>query len=222
MNTQTTESIASAITAALPIAGKLDIHILEELNPSEIGSVLVYRSAGWAGSIEVGTVATATIPDMLSDDPASALKPAIESGFAVAGSNEPSTVENGAGPSLNGATYVVTVDEVPTLVIVVVEGEKLERASSAPKVSGEHLSNLHRISRVGMEVTVVIGKTVMTVQELLTLKPGQVVELDRPAGSPADILVNGKKFASGEVVVQDLDYGVKITSIHDDSAEANN
>jgi flagellar motor switch protein FliN/FliY len=53
----------------------------------------------------------------------------------------------------------------------------------------------------------------MTVRELLSLSPGAVVELDRAAGSPADLLVNGTLIARGEVVVVDEDFGIRITEI---------
>jgi flagellar motor switch protein FliN/FliY len=64
-----------------------------------------------------------------------------------------------------------------------------------------------------MELTVELGRTRMTVRELLGLSPGAVVELDRAAGSPADLLVNGRLIARGEVVVVDEDFAVRITEI---------
>ncbi|MFC5381516.1 flagellar motor switch protein FliN [Aquipuribacter nitratireducens] len=66
---------------------------------------------------------------------------------------------------------------------------------------------------VHMEVTAEIGRTRMTVQELLELAAGSVVELDRPIGSPADLLVNGRLFARGEVVVVDEEFALRITEI---------
>ena len=71
---------------------------------------------------------------------------------------------------------------------------------------------------VDMEVTVELGRTRMTVRDLLALSPGAVLELDRAAGSPADLLVNGRLIARGEVVVVDEDFGLRITEIVDDSA----
>ena len=69
-----------------------------------------------------------------------------------------------------------------------------------------------------MEVTVEIGRTRMTVQELLSLHPGEVVELDRAASAPADLLVNGTLIARGEVVVVDEDFGLRISEIVTDAA----
>jgi flagellar motor switch protein FliN/FliY len=66
---------------------------------------------------------------------------------------------------------------------------------------------------VEMEVTCELGRTRMTVRQLLALAPGDVVELDRIAGSPADLLVNGTLLARGEVVVIDESFGLRITEI---------
>ncbi|WP_374454288.1 flagellar motor switch protein FliN [Nocardioides sp.] len=70
---------------------------------------------------------------------------------------------------------------------------------------------------VDMEVTVELGRTTMTVRDLLALSPGEVLELDRAAGSPADLLVNGRLIARGEVVVVDEDFGLRVTEIIDES-----
>ena len=66
---------------------------------------------------------------------------------------------------------------------------------------------------VEMEVSAELGRTRMSVRELLSLTPGAIVELDRAAGSPADLLVNGRLIAKGEVVVIDENFGIRITEI---------
>lgn len=82
-------------------------------------------------------------------------------------------------------------------------------------------SRLGRISNVEMALTVQIGRTRLSVRDVLNLEPGAVIELDRSAGAPADVLLNGRLIAQGEVVVMDQDYGVRITKILDmDSAGA--
>ena len=77
---------------------------------------------------------------------------------------------------------------------------------------------LELLHGVDMEVTVELGRTRMTVRDLLALTPGAVLELDRAAGSPADLLVNGRLVARGEVVVVDEDFGLRVTEIVDDAA----
>jgi flagellar motor switch protein FliN len=76
-------------------------------------------------------------------------------------------------------------------------------------------TNLGRINNVEMTMTVEIGRTRMSVRDVLGLEPGAVVELDRSAGAPADVLLNGRLIAHGEVVVVDQDYAVRITKILD-------
>jgi flagellar motor switch protein FliN len=84
-----------------------------------------------------------------------------------------------------------------------------------PAPSARGLEMLHGVI---MDVTVELGRTRMSVRELLALTPGTVLELDRAAGSPADLLVNGRLIARGEVVVVDEDFGLRVTEIVDDSA----
>ena len=74
-------------------------------------------------------------------------------------------------------------------------------------------SNISMIMDVPLQVTVELGRTRKLIREILELAPGSVVELDKLAGEPVDILVNGKIVAKGEVVVIDENFGVRITGI---------
>lgn len=77
-------------------------------------------------------------------------------------------------------------------------------------VASGPLSLLHDVE---MDVTVELGRTSMPIRELLSLQPGMVIEIDRQAGTPIDVLVNGRLIACGEVVVIDEEFGVRITEI---------
>ena len=88
-------------------------------------------------------------------------------------------------------------------------------AASTP--AGVVSRGIEMLHGVDMEVTVELGRTQMTVRDLLALSPGTVLELDRAAGSPADLLVNGRLIARGEVVVVDEDFGLRVTEIIDES-----
>ncbi|TQL46633.1 flagellar motor switch protein FliN/FliY [Homoserinimonas aerilata] len=79
----------------------------------------------------------------------------------------------------------------------------------------EVVGKLGRINNVEMALTVELGRTRMSVRDVLGLEPGAVIELDRSAGAPADILLNGRLIAHGEIVVVDQDYAVRITTILD-------
>jgi flagellar motor switch protein FliN/FliY len=75
---------------------------------------------------------------------------------------------------------------------------------------GDELARLHDVP---VELAVEIGRTRMTIRETLALAPGSIVSLNRLAGEPVDLLVNGKPLARGEVVVIDEEFGLRITEI---------
>jgi flagellar motor switch protein FliN/FliY len=64
-----------------------------------------------------------------------------------------------------------------------------------------------------VELAVEIGRTRMTIGQTLELRPGSVVSLNRLAGEPVDLLINGKPIARGEVVVIDEEFGLRITDV---------
>ena len=72
---------------------------------------------------------------------------------------------------------------------------------------------LERLHDVPVELAVEIGRTRMTIRETLALAPGSVVTLNRLAGEPVDLLVNGKPIARGEVVVIDEEFGLRVTEL---------
>lgn len=74
-------------------------------------------------------------------------------------------------------------------------------------------NGLDLIQDVSLRISVELGRTVMTVHDVLGLGPGSVVELDKLAGEPVDILVNDRIVARGEVVVVDENFGVRVTEI---------
>ncbi len=74
-------------------------------------------------------------------------------------------------------------------------------------------AELARLHDVPVELAVEIGRTQMTIREALALGPGSIVTLDRLAGEPVDLLVNGKPIARGEVVVIDEEFGLRVTEV---------
>jgi flagellar motor switch protein FliN/FliY len=74
-------------------------------------------------------------------------------------------------------------------------------------------NNLELLMDVPLRVTVELGRTEKMVKEVLSLGPGSVLELDKLAGEPVDILVNEKAIAKGEVVVIDENFGIRVTEI---------
>ena len=74
-------------------------------------------------------------------------------------------------------------------------------------------ADLQRLNDVGLELTVEVGRTRMTLGQALALGPGSVITLDRLADQPVDLLVNGMPVARGEVVVIDDVFGLRVTQI---------
>lgn len=74
-------------------------------------------------------------------------------------------------------------------------------------------ANIDLLSRLQMNVSVELGRTELTVAEVLGLGPGSVIELDRLAGEPVDIMVNERLIARGEVVVVDENFGVRVVEV---------
>lgn len=73
--------------------------------------------------------------------------------------------------------------------------------------------NINLIMDVPLEVTVELGRTSKSISDILDLGPGKIIELNKIAGEPIDVLVNGKYVAKGEVVVIEESFGVRITEI---------
>ncbi|MET1088184.1 MAG: flagellar motor switch protein FliN [Arthrobacter sp.] len=145
------------------------------------------------------------------------LRPAFEAAASVLGAGVLGEIHEDPSPELFGDAQTVVFD--------LNEGPKAEgvfairiREGGAPgngiygPVGSE---KLNRINNVEMSLTVEIGRTRMSVRDVLGLEPGAVIELDRSAGAPADVLLNGRLIAHGEVVVVDQDYAVRITKILD-------
>jgi flagellar motor switch protein FliN/FliY len=92
-----------------------------------------------------------------------------------------------------------------------VELEQLTDSGATPDPPG--MADLRRLSDVPIDLTVEIGRTRLTVGETLELRQGSILTLNRMAGEPVDLLVNGTPIARGEVVVIDEQFGVRITDV---------
>jgi flagellar motor switch protein FliN/FliY len=79
----------------------------------------------------------------------------------------------------------------------------------------EGIENLKVLENIDVELTVEVGRTEITIRDLLRLNEGSVVELERLAGDPLDILINNTKIAKGEVVMIGERFGVRFGEIVD-------
>ena len=89
-------------------------------------------------------------------------------------------------------------------------------------ISQAEARNLNMLLDIPLQVTVELGRTKRSVKEILELSSGSIIELDKLAGEPVDILVNNRLIAKGEVVVIDENFGVRITDILSQADRLNN
>jgi flagellar motor switch protein FliN/FliY len=223
---QDSQTVSAVVTAAARAAAAL-VPATVELVPgapvSDPDSVPLPPGAASAVSAGLSGEVSGDVVEALSNSPvgrmdvATALRPALEAAAATLGRvriaservEEPVAALDGlrdkgmfvAVPLMAGTEHQATFALQVTL-----PSAQTQRGS------------LDLLRHVAMEVTVEIGRTRMTVQELLSLHPGEVVELDRAASAPADLLVNGTLIARGEVVVVDEDFGLRISEIVTDAA----
>jgi flagellar motor switch protein FliN len=94
-----------------------------------------------------------------------------------------------------------------------VDFEPLTGDGGTIRPGGESMADLRRLSAVPVDLSVEIGRARMSVGETLELREGSVVTLDRMAGEPVDLLVNGTPIARGEVVVIDEQFGLRLTQV---------
>ncbi|MCM3637867.1 flagellar motor switch phosphatase FliY [Sporosarcina luteola] len=91
-----------------------------------------------------------------------------------------------------------------------------------PSLNQAETNNLNMLLDIPLQVTVELGRTKRSVKEILEMSSGSIIELDKLAGEPVDILVNNRHIAKGEVVVIDENFGVRITDILSQTERLNN
>ncbi|MEH7438398.1 flagellar motor switch phosphatase FliY [Neobacillus drentensis] len=107
-----------------------------------------------------------------------------------------------------------TVSQNTTQTPINANVQKVEYASFSETPSGSsHAGNIDMLFDIPLEITVELGRTKMQIRKILELGPGAVIQLDKLAGEPVDILANHKLIAKGEVVVIEESFGVRITDI---------
>ncbi len=94
-----------------------------------------------------------------------------------------------------------------------IQPAQFQNFAQAPQLDGIAPENIDLIMDVPLEVTVELGRTNKSIKDILDFAPGTIIELDKLAGEPIDVLVNGKFVAKGEVVVIEESFGIRVTEI---------
>ena len=117
------------------------------------------------------------------------------------------------------AETVETAAEMPEA-----ETPAAETSAAEPARQGERagFENLRVLENIEVELTVVVGSAEMKIRDLLRLNEGSVIELDRLAGDPLDILANGTIIAKGEVVMVGERFGIRFSEIVDPEKRVEN
>ncbi len=167
-------------------------------NTPELVEFLTGRSVLLGAGIFDGDAVVATLgaagprAGMTPAAPEPVTEPAVESGDSSA-----------TAPAAAPATAAPTAPHRPT-----------SGTAAGPAVSQDVLARgLALLADVSLEVTAELGRSHLRVSELLALEPGSVIGLERAAGSPVDLLVNGSLFARAEVIVEEGRYAVRITEL---------
>ncbi len=107
------------------------------------------------------------------------------------------------------------VDDLTQLSTDLVDGDEdgFHETSIADTSVQAPKENVQMLLDVEMDVSIELGKTNLSIKRILELAPGSIVELDRMAGEPVDLMVNNKVVAKGEVVVVDESFGIRIVSL---------
>ena len=122
------------------------------------------------------------------------------------------------------AEAVEAAAETPAAETPAAETLAAETSAAEPAREGERagFENLRVLENIEVELTVVVGSAEMKIRDLLRLNEGSVIELDRLAGDPLDILANGTIIAKGEVVMVGERFGIRFSEIVDPEKRVEN
>jgi flagellar motor switch protein FliN/FliY len=118
--------------------------------------------------------------------------------------NPAAPVETSSGSASGGGGFEVSQD---------LSNQFGQSSSSSMSFTGAQNKSIEVLLDVDLDVSIELGQTSLSIKRILELAPGSIVELDRMAGEPVDLLVNNKPVAKGEVVVIDESFGIRILSL---------
>ncbi|HET9728836.1 MAG TPA: flagellar motor switch protein FliN [Acidimicrobiia bacterium] len=193
-------------------------------SPEESGIVAIMAAAHFATSLEASAsdelLITATGPALDAALQTLAAAAGIELDRSDVSAGDVSSLTNALAPCV--ATVYPILDGADAVACLIVgSGAPIDAAfasaGTASATSGSSRGGMSPtafvLADVEMGVTAELGRCQMSVRELLSLTPGAVIDLDRAAGAPVDVLVNGTPIARGEVVVIDEEFGIRISEL---------
>lgn len=202
----------------MEVDGLIDSEIMQIL-PLDVAKEMVTFLMG-GGAEAQAEEAPAPAPEPAPAAAAPEPAPAAAAPAPVAPAPQPAAPQYAAPPQPQYAAPPMGVQPVyapPAYANnVVASGVPVQNAQFAPLTNEPvevNAANISLIQDVPLQVTVELGRTKKSIREILEFSTGSIIELDKLAGEPVDIHVNGQLTAKGEVVVIDENFGVRITEI---------
>ncbi|ANB57210.1 flagellar motor switch protein FliN [Anoxybacillus sp. B7M1] len=193
--------IDSNIMQLLPIdfAKELVQNLLQMSSSSEsVSDKIETKTAPASSVVSPSAAGSSQLPGSAYDQPAASAQPEIAQPY-------PHAAQPAAYAPNHFGTYASAGQRQ-------VQPADFASFEPAPLAEAE-ARNLNMLLDIPLQVTVELGRTKRSVQDILNLSSGSIIELDKLAGEPVDILVNNKLIAKGEVVVIDENFGVRVTDI---------
>jgi flagellar motor switch protein FliN/FliY len=217
---------ATRLAELLPSARPLTIAACDPATVPTPDTVAVRAHFVGATSADLVLVAHDAIAEAMAGagegvSAAEVLRPALEAAAAPLGAGvldtaREETVDDALVDADTEAFALVDQDGVPRAWFGMRVRVNRAAPAAAPRDPGADRARMRVLHDVELVLTAEIGRTRLPMRQVLDLVPGTVLELDRAAGAPADVVVNGRLVARGEVVVVDEDYGIRITQIVSD------
>ncbi len=209
------ENLLIRVSFNLKVGELIDSNIMQ-LFPLDLGKELVASLVGEAAAEAAPTTAE---PEMRVSQPSAPAQGAVQEELS---SRQPAYEQPSAAAQ---PAYIEPPQQMPQRQHAPqhLDVQQAQFANfDAPSLSQSEASNLNLLLDIPLRVTVELGRTQRSVKEILEMSSGSIIELDKLAGEPVDILVNNRRIAKGEVVVIDENFGVRITDILSQTERLNN
>lgn len=219
------EDLLIKVSFTLKVGDLIDSNIMQLL-PLPFGKSLVASLVGGEAEEEAAAVAEMAPP---VEPPAPPAPPSAPQQQAPPPYQEPFPSAPGSGqappqqPAYDPSFAQAPPQQPPMRQQQPVHVQQAQFASfDSPSLSQGESNNLNMLLDIPLQVTVELGRTKRSVKDILEMSSGSIIELDKLAGEPVDILVNNRHIARGEVVVIDENFGVRITDILSQAERLNN
>lgn len=220
-STSISSMLEKKVDISPPIANLIDIN--GDINKAEIATFLEGKFVKVAFKMEIGDLVDSELMQLYpfelardiykkftGEDVASMLTPEAPVQQAPVQNHPVNPVPVMTAPSVSESVpHGEMVQPAPN---VKVQPAQFQPFTANSNVGSSH-ENMNLIMDVPLEVTVELGRTNKSIKEILEFSPGTIIELNKLAGEPIDVLVNGKHVAKGEVVVIEESFGIRVTEI---------